>query len=258
MKQASAAQDPFFSIITVVYNDLDGLRRTEASIRRQTETDFEWRVVDGGSTDGTAEFLRSLDLPYLYWTSERDHGIYDAMNKGTAGASGRYLVYMNGGDAFKDDLCLSEVRHCLERSNYPELLYGGANWRFTNGTTQYRAPRKMETAIRHGLPGMHQATFYRRDFLDSPPYDLSYPVSADYYLSARCFRRGARAVYLNRALADFSVGGNSMKKANQSLCDAWRIQREVLGLGLSTRLTSVIRRFVAHRALACLHRFKKS
>jgi putative colanic acid biosynthesis glycosyltransferase len=60
-----AATTPFFSLITVLYNDAAGLRRTEASVRAQTDRDFEWVVVDGGSKDGAVDFLKSLDLPYL-------------------------------------------------------------------------------------------------------------------------------------------------------------------------------------------------
>lgn len=249
---------PLFSVISVVFNDVEGLRRTEASVREQDERDFEWMVVDGGSTDGTVAFLNSLTCPYLSWSSERDRGIYDAMNKGTAKSRGQYVVYMNGGDAFSDAKCLADVRRCLLDAGWPELLYGGANWRFANGELRYRSPRDFAKAIRHGLPGMHQATFYKRGFLDVPPYDLSYPVSSDYFVSARCFVRGARACYLDRALADFSVGGNSMSKAGQSLRECWRVQREVLQLGFVARAQSAARRFFAHRALAIMHQLKQS
>ncbi len=251
----STKSEPFFSLISVTFNDLVGMRRTEASIRAQTERDFEWVVVDGASKDGTVDFLRTLDLPYLQWTSERDKGIFDAMNKGTARARGKYVVYLNGGDAFSDAECLTDVRRALEQAGWPELCYGGGNWAFADGHRKYRAPRPMARAIRHGLPGLHQATFYRREFLDVPPYDLKYPVSADYYISARCYARGARACYVDRALADFGVGGNSMKKAAASLREAWDIQRDVLKLGWPARALSASRRYVAHRVLEGLHYF---
>ena len=247
------AKPPFFSLITVVFNDAAGLRRTEQSVRAQTDRDFEWIVVDGGSKDGAVEFLQTLDLPYLSWTSERDKGIFDAMNKGTARARGQYVVYLNGGDAFSDAQCLADVRRSLEQAGNPELCYGGANWLFADGHRQYRAPRPFARAIRHGLPGMHQATFYRREFLDVPPYDLKYPVSADYYISARCYARGARACYVDRALADFGVGGTSMKKAAASLREAYDIQRDVLRLSWPERALSATRRYGAHRVLEALH-----
>jgi putative colanic acid biosynthesis glycosyltransferase WcaE len=247
-------RNPFFSVITVVFNDLAGLRLTEASMRMQKERDFEWIVVDGGSIDGTVEYLRSLALPYLKWSSERDNGIYDGMNKGTARAVGRYVIYMNGGDTFSDATCLKEVRHFLEKANWPELLYGGGNLCFSDGSTKYRAPRKMESAIRHCLPGCHQATYYRRDFLDIPPYDLQYSVSSDYYLSARCFMRGARPCYLNRPICNFAVGGTTSKfeRMNRSIFECWHIQQSVLKLKLYAKIYSAIRRFIAHRRYVLL------
>ena len=251
---------PFFSVITVVFNDLAGFRRTEASVRGQKERSFEWIVVDGASKDGTVEYLRTLDLPYLNWASERDRGIYDAMNKGTARSLGRYVIYMNGGDEFKDPDCLSDTRRCLEEANFPELLYAGGNWRFANGHLRYRPPRKIESGIRHCLPAMHQATFYRRDFLDVPPYELRYPVSADYYVSARCFARGAKAAYLERSICIFEVGGNSSKldRLNKSLLECWHIQQTVLKLNIFSRLMSAMRRIVAHRRYVVFQRMYAS
>jgi putative colanic acid biosynthesis glycosyltransferase len=177
------------------------------------------------------------------------------MNKGTARARGKYVVYLNGGDAFSDAECLADVRRALEQAGWPELCYGGGNWAFADGHRKYRAPRSMARAIRHGLPGLHQATFYRREFLDVPPYDLNYPVSADYFVSARCFVRGARACYVHRALADFGVGGNSMKKAAASRREAWDIQRDVLKLSWPERALSASRRYAASRTLELMHYF---
>lgn len=238
---------PFFSIISVVFNDLDGLRRTEASVRAQTASDLEWIVVDGASSDGTSPYLQSLDLPFLTWSSESDRGIYDAMNKGTARATGKYIVYLNAGDAFTDQGCLTMIRQTLENAGNPDLCYAGANYRFVAGHSRYRPPRPVDPAIWHGLPGVHQATFYRREFLEVPPYDLQYTVSSDYYVSARCYLRGARACYLDRAVTEFMVGGTSTKHANRSLLECWRLQRDVLKMGLIPRLLSGLRRFVAHR-----------
>ena len=246
---------PFFSLVTVTFNDCAGLRRTEESVRAQTERDFEWVVVDGGSKDDTVDFLKSLDFPFLAWKSERDKGIYDGMNKGTARSVGRYVIYVNGGDAFADAQCLAEARKAIEAAGQPELCYGGCDYLFANGRRKYRPSRKLESAIYHGLPGMHQATFYRRDFLDVPPYDLKYPVSADYYISARCFVRGARACYVNRAIAAFTVGGTSMKKAGDSIREALEIQRDVLKMSWASRTSSAVRRYAAHRVLSFLHHF---
>jgi len=245
---------PFFSVITVVYNDRPGIERTHKSIQLQSSRDFEWIVVDGGSKDGTVDYIREISTPLPRWVSERDQGPFDAMNKGTVMASGRYVVYMNAGDCFSDAECLRDVRATLEAAGDPDLCYAGCHYRFEDGSVRERPPRPLESSIRHGIPAVHQASFFRREGLDSPPYDLRYPVSSDYYISARCFLKGATACYLNRTVAEFGVGGNSMKKANASLVESWNLQRDVLHLGLPARCWSAARRFLAHRVLEFLHR----
>lgn len=245
---------PTFSVVTVVYNDRAGLERTRDSVASQHCRDFEWIVVDGGSKDGTVDILRSMPAGSPRWVSERDRGIYDAMNKGTAMAMGRYVVFLNAGDSFFEASTLSSVQSTLAKAEWPELLYGGAHYLFGNGSRRYRAPRRFESSIWHSIPSIHQATFYRRDCLDFPPYDLKYPVSADYYISARCFVKGSKACYLNSPVADFSVGGNSMQKSYKSLMECWRIQRDVLHLNVLTRSISFTRRYLAHRGLQLFHR----
>ena len=95
------------SIITINYNDAEGLRKTLASVASQTYTDIEHIIVDGASTDGSVDVIREYETINLsstnpiriVWVSEKDKGIYDAMNKGVAKASGEYLLFLNGGDA---------------------------------------------------------------------------------------------------------------------------------------------------------------
>ena len=85
------------SIITVCRNDRKGLEKTLESIRAQDCADYEWRVIDGNSSDGTAEWLRENHTLEGGWISEPDNGIYDAMNKGIGAAVGEYVAFMNSG-----------------------------------------------------------------------------------------------------------------------------------------------------------------
>lgn len=98
-----------YSIITVNYNNKEGLRNTIESVIHQTYRDFEFIVIDGGSTDGSAEVLKEYDSQITYWVSEKDKGIYNAMNKGIAKATGDYLNFMNSGDCFYDEGVLGRV-----------------------------------------------------------------------------------------------------------------------------------------------------
>ena len=89
-----------YSIITINYNDKEGLSRTIKSVINQTSKNFEYIVIDGGSTDGSVDIIKQ-NIDYInYWVSEKDKGVYNAMNKGIAQAKGDYLVFMNAGDCF--------------------------------------------------------------------------------------------------------------------------------------------------------------
>ena len=96
------------SIITINYNNLEGLKRTYESVVEQTCQDFEWIIIDGGSTDGSKEFIEEHQEHFAYWCSEPDKGIYNAMNKGIRRATGEYLQFLNSGDNLVDDKVIEE------------------------------------------------------------------------------------------------------------------------------------------------------
>ena len=104
---------PKLSIITINYNNLEGLKRTLESVINQTWQEFEYIVIDGGSTDGSAAFIESQSENIEYWVSEPDKGIYNAMNKGIAKASGEYLLFLNSGDVLYNDNVLLETKKSL-------------------------------------------------------------------------------------------------------------------------------------------------
>lgn len=117
------------SIVTINYNNLEGLRRTIDSILCQTWHDFEWIIIDGGSTDGskelieeTANKLTASDFnPLSYWCSEHDKGVYNAMNKSIKHCNGEYVNFMNSGDCFAENNTLHKVFR-IERN--ADILYG--------------------------------------------------------------------------------------------------------------------------------------
>ena len=120
-----------FSVITINYNNLEGLKRTAESILSQTLRDFEWIIIDGDSTDGSKEYIINLNEhlnqkgwnPISYWCSEPDKGIYNAMNKGIAKAMGDYLNFMNSGDAFFENMTLESVWSLLNNKE-ADVYYG--------------------------------------------------------------------------------------------------------------------------------------
>lgn len=117
---------PKISVITVNYNNREGLRATLQSTLAQTYSDYEYIVIDGGSTDGSKTLLEDQATRVDHWVSEPDGGIYPAMNKGIAIASGEYLLFMNSGDTFYDAEVLEQVAPALER--HRDFYTGGVVW----------------------------------------------------------------------------------------------------------------------------------
>jgi glycosyltransferase involved in cell wall biosynthesis len=189
---------PLFSIVTITYQNLHGLEETVESVRRQTFRDFEHIVVDGGSTDGTREWLeQEFDG---HWVSERDRGRYHGMNKGADMASGEYLWFLHAGDAFRD--CSVLVRVAEAVASRPEWVYGLARVvdpdKRLLGTLGFAPFSMFNFAIlNHALP--HQATVIRRDlFQRLGGYDENVPVAAD-----QLFMLRAAMIAPPVAMADF-------------------------------------------------------
>jgi glycosyltransferase involved in cell wall biosynthesis len=240
---------PIFSIITVTLNDRKGLAQTYESINTQNYKDYEWIIIDGASTDGTIAYLKSLQLTRTKWLSEKDSGIYDAMNKGIMESSGEYIVFMNAGDIFSNENVLQNVFtviSCAARTI--DVVFGGATLKFPYGVTSFRPARNIDLYIWNGLPAIHQATYYRRERLTSCVYDLKYRICGDYYLISRLFIQGISSEYLDCSLVDFSVGDTSYHNPITVLIEGYRIQRDVLNSPIHMRLLSFARRTITFAA----------
>ena len=118
------------SIITINYNNTEGLKKTFASVATQTYTDFEHVIVDGASTDNSVEIIKQYEKQALAkgikvtWISENDEGIYNAMNKGIRMSSGEYIEILNSGDCLASNSVVNDMLTALEQNSYPEILYG--------------------------------------------------------------------------------------------------------------------------------------
>jgi len=217
-----------YSIITVVLNDALGLERTAGSILKQVFDDFEWLVIDGGSHDGTLDVLNQYKILSPEVVSEPDFGVYDAMNKGIELSTGEYLIFMNAGDTFTGSDVLGCLAQYVESQPSVDVVLGGTCQKI-NRCTFYRKPRDIRWIV-HGLPSFHQSTLYRGSLIRSYPYDLEYPLLADYaWLSKACVR-GLEVGYLNRSISVFSVGGTSYTNLGQKFSDSYRVKRDILRL----------------------------
>lgn len=162
------------SIITINYNNRDGLRKTIESVVSQTFSDFEYVVIDGGSTDGSVEVIKEYADRIDYWVSERDKGIYNAMNKGAFAAHGEYLLFLNSGDALYEKDVLQKVFE-----SRPEADIVSCNLISDNGKVM-PVPQAVtfEFFIQGTLP--HPSTFIKRELFEKHSYDERYKISADW------------------------------------------------------------------------------
>ncbi len=221
------------SVITVAWKNLAGIEKTWQSLAHLAKVPgitFEWIVVDGGSNDGTAQFLENLNGQYsLRYVSEKDNGIYDAMNKGIDMAQGRYALFLNSGDIFHQDI--AQVAHQLAAVPPADnsMIIGDALLDFGDGTKIERRA-KLGWYIYHSLPASHQAIFFPLSGLRKYPYDLQYKVSSDYALAAKMYKSGHAFKRVKGMVSEFSMGGVSTSN-NIELCrDAKNVQRKILGV----------------------------
>lgn len=165
-----------FSVITVNYNNKAGLENTIKSVISQTFSDYEFIVVDGGSSDGSSEIINHYHH-YLTWScSERDTGVYNAMNKGIMHANGDYLIFMNSGDIFYDDNVLANVANL----NLDADIISGQVERMDNAKLIRKYDGKNLLMQLYFDTINHQGSFIKRHLFDNSLYDESLRVVSDW------------------------------------------------------------------------------
>lgn len=195
------------SIITVNLNNLPGLQRTLESVHSQSWQDFEHIVIDGGSTDGSAEYLAQKSKWLTWFVSEKDRGIYHAMNKGIAKATGIYLLFLNSGDYLSEPAILETV---LPHLTGEGLIYGDLTLVKKDGSLETKAyPDKLtfSDVWDHSLP--HPATFIRKDLFGRIGlYNERMKITADWqFFMLAVFSSKTSYKHINLQITVFSLDG---------------------------------------------------
>jgi len=164
-----------YSIITVNYNNKDGLEMTIKSVLGQTCKDFEYIIIDGGSTDGSVEVIKKYATQIDYWVSEPDKGVYNAMNKGIKKATGHYLNFMNSGDTYHSTSALETIAGLHSDD---DIIIGGY-YESTRGIAHVIPPQDVTLLTLLKFTINHQATFLKRKLFDKRLYDENYIIMAD-------------------------------------------------------------------------------
>jgi putative colanic acid biosynthesis glycosyltransferase len=229
--QECPATSPLFTIVTVCLNNVDGVAATAGSVLLQTYKDWEWIIVDGGSTDSTRAYLASLQQKSFRLISEPDRGIYDAMNKGLRISRGHYVIFLNAGDKFASENILATVVHCLG-DDKPSLIYGGGMER--DGNKSFWKPARSPQKNRYVMFTHHQAIFYETALAKEIGYDLSYRYSADWVLTTRILNKALSVRRYDGAICIFQRGGISQRRDTRKIfnTELFRIYREEQGFSV--------------------------
>lgn len=209
------------SIVTIHLNDFEGLRRTHDSLRKTLPSGtVEWLVIDGASEPDTgaqqAILDRVRDEAHQY-LSGPDRGIYDAMNKGAAAASGEYLLFLNAGDRLHDQLVLADLYEDLQQK--PDMLWGCYDEAGRAAPVQNIKPRSTRF-LWWNMPSSHQAMLFRRSCLGAQPYNPDFRIAGDLDLVIRLIRDGATVHRSEQRIcvADYSGASNTRtREANREL-----------------------------------------
>ena len=212
------------SIITVNFNNLEGLKKTYESVASQTFRDYEWLVIDGGSTDGSREFIEQHQDKFAYWCSEPDKGIYNAMNKGIVKAKGEYLNFMNSGDCFVGE---DVVKRVFSEQYITDIIYGIQLSQDGNHIIPINIHTKLNWYELFCKTIPHQASFIKRELFQSfGMYDENYKVISDYkwFIEAVIYH-GASYSFYPKAVS--FVDGGGISSTNLLTAERHKLVKEI-------------------------------
>jgi glycosyltransferase involved in cell wall biosynthesis len=219
------------SVITIVYNNVKDIERSLRSVIDQTYQNIEYIVIDGASTDGTKQIIEKYSPSITTFISEPDKGIYDAMNKGLALATGDYVLFMNSGDEIYS---LDTVAKVFESSPTAADIYYGETEMYNDqweslGQRRHQAPEKFSwKSFKYGMSISHQAIYIKRSL--TTPYDLLYKYSSDIDWIIKAAKKAGHIVNTKMYVAKYLVGGISKQKHLDSLKERFHIFSKHYGL----------------------------
>jgi glycosyltransferase involved in cell wall biosynthesis len=223
------------SIITVVFNNAQTLEDTILSVQAQQYPDIEYIIIDGGSNDGSLDIIkRYYPTVVSKFISEKDNGIYDAMNKGIALASGEVIAFLNADDLYAHNQVVSRVVQAIGFSG-AEVAYGDLQYVQAEDINEvvrlWKAGNYAPNAFLYGWMPPHPTFFAKKKlFNDYGVFNTTLVSAADYELMLRfCFRYGATMTYVPEVLVKMRVGGisnatmNNRLRANNEDRIAWEL-----------------------------------
>lgn len=214
------------SIITVNLNNRDGLQRTIDSVISQTFRDFEWIVIDGGSTDGSRELIEQYSDHFAYWVSEPDKGIYNAMNKGIKVAKGEYLQFLNSGDWLDNNEVICDFAHS---EPVCDIVYGDTNF-YKDGVLieSRKYPNQLSFFYLFHLSIGHCSTYIHNSLFESVRYDENLRISSDWKFFIQMALEGRSFSHFPYVVSCFDLSGVSSNNPKLSKDEKKEITKEII------------------------------
>lgn len=227
---------PRVSVITVCFNAEKELEQTITSIVNQTFRDYEYIIIDGGSTDNTINIIEKYNKKINYWISEKDNGIFDAMNKALKIAHGEWTIFMNAGDKFVDTTTLAKV-FSLKRSPNTGIIFGKT---LCNKGIMKMTPFVYKKTSYRNMGICHQSIFVRSDLAKKYQFDCNFKLTADYNMIMSIYKAGYQFLDTKFPIAYFDLNGYSSKHAIQQIKETAIICKAKNTLGYYKALYSYI------------------
>ena len=215
---------PVISIITVCYNAEREIKATLKSVKEQSFKNYEYIIVDGASKDNTLKVISQSGVEPTHLVSERDKGIYDAMNKGLALAQGEYLMFLNAGDSLYSTNTLQKIADAAKGS--PDVIYGDTA--IVDAERNYLRPRKLRppktltrNSFKNGMLVCHQAFLPKREL--AMPYDMAYRFSADFDWCVKILSASKKCTQIDDFIVNYLEEGATTRNHIKSLKERFRI-----------------------------------
>jgi len=193
------------SIITVVYNGKKYLEETIQSVINQSYDNVEYIIIDGGSTDGTLDIINKYEDRIDYWVSERDKGIYDAMNKGVNVAIGEILGLINADDWYENNTIELVLKNFSKDSSI-DIVHGNLNY-IMDKEKIYKPNFTYNNMLFKGMSLYHPTCFVKKILYNEELFDSDYKLVADYEFMFSMLKKGKNFYYLDKVLANMRANG---------------------------------------------------
>lgn len=207
------------TVITICRNAEDVIEKTIKSVLSQDYVNIEYIIVDGASTDNTIKIVEKYARDYsIRYISEKDDGIYNAMNKGVRMSTGDYIIFENAGDIFKDKKVISDVVQCMQIVS-ADIYYGNCIKMINGEKVILKIDKGKLKALLKGSMPCHQSIFASKRLLEKYPFDESYIIRSDFDWLLKCKKSLARFCYINRIICVFDGNGLSMRRSKKRKLD---------------------------------------